>query len=547
MNCASLTEEHATLPDIIDQRAAVEPNRLFGAITRVDDNGKVHLRRVSYRDMSEAADRAAHWLLETLGRSESFESSAYVGPADLRYPILTMAAAKTGHKALLLSSWAPVTAHAKLLAAASCRHLLVAGDDADLVTAAQLATAGTETRLHPSPSLEWLLDGPPTARYPISMTIDQLRGRDYAVIHTSGSTGDPKLIAWKFNAVAAIQWLGKPECILPHGPTTLVKEVWKDKCHLLGLTPSHGVGLLALGPWAVYFNMPMILPPADRPLNPDIASQIFQHDLCEAAIMAPAHLQALTRDAGKVDALRHLHHVIWAGAPFPSTTIADAVRSRVRIECAFGSSEAALLALVPEHEDDYEWHNFHDLTGCQMRYFSEDLHEQILVRDPAFEKAQFVFQNFPDLDEFPTKDLFSRHPHRQNMWRFRGRKDDMITLSTGRNIEPAPLESAVASHSGVVAALVCGIGHTCPGLLVEAAVPPQTKQQAETLREEIWPTIDKANEEMDQHARIYKSMILFTSPKKPFQRADKGSVLRARTLKDYEAEIATLYKDHETE
>lgn len=289
----------------------------------------------------------------------------------------------------------------------------------------------------------------------------------------------------------------------------------------------------------------MILPPPDRKLNPDILSQIFQMELCEAAIIAPAYLQILSRDVEKVETLRELKHLIWIGAPFPSREVADAVRSRVHMETAFGSTEAALMSLVPEHQDHYEWLHFHEIVGAHMRHFSEDLYEQVFVRDARIEKAQFVFQNFAALNEFETKDLFSRHPEHENLWRFRARKDDLIVLSTGLNIEPCLLETAVSGHPNVRAVLVYGVGRTKPSLLIEEMNPPASPDELHRLREEIWSTIERTNEAANQHGRIQKSMVIFATPDKPFKRADKGSVQRQKTFEDYQAEIDNLYAQDE--
>lgn len=97
MDSSSALEEQATLPTIIDNRAATDPDRLFAAVTWVDDFGKVQLRNITYRKISDATNRAAHWLHERFGVSSDFKILAYAGPPDLRYHIITVAAAKTGH------------------------------------------------------------------------------------------------------------------------------------------------------------------------------------------------------------------------------------------------------------------------------------------------------------------------------------------------------------------------------------------------------------------------------------------------------------------
>ena len=72
--------------------------------------------------------------------------------------------------------------------------------------------------------------------------------------------------------------------------TCNVQEVWSNRCHWMGIPPCHMGGVLGLGPFNVYWNMPKILAPGDRPIDAIIAAQLFSEDICEAVFIAPAHL-----------------------------------------------------------------------------------------------------------------------------------------------------------------------------------------------------------------------------------------------------------------
>ena len=61
--------------------------------------------------------------------------------------------------------------------------------------------------------------------------------------------------------------------------------------------------------------------------------------------------------------------------------------------------------------------------------------------------------------------------------------------------------------------------------------------------EDIWPFVEKANQESPNFAKVAKPLILIASPKKKFARAGKGTVQRRTTLKLFEEEIDALYKD----
>ncbi|TVY34617.1 Non-canonical non-ribosomal peptide synthetase [Lachnellula occidentalis] len=520
-------ESNAILPSIVDLRARSHPDRLYGASTWIGADGKLQLRRITYRNLSDAVNLCCQWLETRFGKSEDYTTLAYAGPNDYRYLIVTMAAAKTGHKALLLAPWNSSLAQIKLLDACNCSIFLAAEDSAPVQN--EVMTAITAQRKMERTIL------------PFHKTLDELRDQDYVIIHTSGSTGHPSPMFYKYGAIAALKHLSRPEKFTPTAPTGNIAEVWSNKCHWMALPPCHMGGVLGLGAFNIYWNMPMILSPGDRPITPDIAAQIFAQDICEAAFTPPAYLHSLSRSPEHLEAIRKLKHVLWVGAPWTSIETANAIQSRVEIQAAYGSSEAGPFALIVEEQDDYAWLHFHPIMGASFRHASKDLYELVLEKRPEIQEAQFVFQNFPHLTEYRTKDLFSKHPTRDDLWRFRGRTDDILVLSNGRLIEPALMESNVAAHSNVRAALLCSDGKSKVGLLVEAVVPPTSVEGSAALVEEIWPVVVSSNVVMNVFGRVDKPLILFATKDKPFSRAGKGSVLKPLTLKAYDQELREMF------
>lgn len=55
------------------------------------------------------------------------------------------------------------------------------------------------------------------------------------------------------------------------------------------------------------------------------------------------------------------------------------------------------------------------------------------------------------------------------------------------------------------------------------------------------PTIEKINAYAPTHSRIFKEMIIITSPSKPLLYTPKGTLKRQATLDQYATEINTLY------
>ena len=90
-------DDQVLLPTLIDERARLEPERLYCAIVK-SPNGANGIIKVTYGDFVNAVNRCSWWLEKIFGKSESYETLAYVGSTDLRYAIITLAAVKTSHK-----------------------------------------------------------------------------------------------------------------------------------------------------------------------------------------------------------------------------------------------------------------------------------------------------------------------------------------------------------------------------------------------------------------------------------------------------------------
>lgn len=83
---------------VIDQYAREEPERAWVSIPRTDKLSDGYVD-VTYKQLANAVSHAALWLDASLGPGkDAFETFAYVGPKDLRYPVLAVAAVKVGRK-----------------------------------------------------------------------------------------------------------------------------------------------------------------------------------------------------------------------------------------------------------------------------------------------------------------------------------------------------------------------------------------------------------------------------------------------------------------
>lgn len=286
----------------------------------------------------------------------------------------------------------------------------------------------------------------------------------------------------------------------------------------------------------VYLDFVPILGPVDVLPSPDLASEIIKLDICRAALLPPSLVEAIAKNDEQLEGLRNLDLLLWSGAPLSSSAVGDKLRSYVTILCAYGSTEMGPTPLTMEDQEYFDWMNFNPIFGATFRHFSDDLYELVVVKDPKLVEAQFIFHIFPELSEWRTKDLWSKHPTR-DIWRYRGRSDDMIVLQNGAMVHPLHWEGIVMSHPQVTAALLYGNARSKAAWLIEVKSPPANDEERKQLIEDIWPAIETVNETGQVHGMVGKEGVVFTTRSRPMARAGKGSVQRKGTFQMYEGEL----------
>lgn len=85
------------LPMVADELAARDPGKIYCSFPRTSDV-KDGFRDVTIAELVNAANTAAWWLEGKFGRSDDFETIAYMGVVDIRYTIMFIAAVKCGYK-----------------------------------------------------------------------------------------------------------------------------------------------------------------------------------------------------------------------------------------------------------------------------------------------------------------------------------------------------------------------------------------------------------------------------------------------------------------
>lgn len=82
---------------VVDALVKSDPDRIYATIPLSSDLSQ-GFRDVTMLQVSQAVNKCAYWLENTIARTTVFETLSYTGPSDLRYAIIFLAAVKCGYK-----------------------------------------------------------------------------------------------------------------------------------------------------------------------------------------------------------------------------------------------------------------------------------------------------------------------------------------------------------------------------------------------------------------------------------------------------------------
>lgn len=92
------------IPNIVDHLAKVVPDGPSALYPNSPLTYEHGYRTVTYKDFANVINGLAWWLENSLGRSDNQDVLAYIGPNDIRYNALVVAAIKVGYLVRCLSS-----------------------------------------------------------------------------------------------------------------------------------------------------------------------------------------------------------------------------------------------------------------------------------------------------------------------------------------------------------------------------------------------------------------------------------------------------------
>ena len=400
--------------------------------------------------------------------------------------------------------------------------------------------------------------------YPYEKTFEAAKNEPLMVVHTSGTTSNPKPIIYTHDFAASYaRWI---QAEAPNGFQNAVSLVQSNRFFVTlpffhVSSPSEitfvtrranriQAGCLYAALFdAITSQTTIITPLAGVPPSASVIIEGLKRVESDALLLAPPFMEQIAKNTDMLDLVCSKVRYVAYGGGDVSKACGDAFSSRLILFSFIGSTETstypALRSVDNTSTEDWKYIHPHPASGLEFRPSVDGLFEAFIVRKPDPEEEQPVFKIFPELKEYPTKDLYSPHPARSGLWLYRGRADDIIVFKTGYLCNPIQLEQQLGDHPDIRSALMVGTGRYHSALLIEpvSGVWLTSDEARNSLIDYVWPAVQEANKAYPESARVQRSHILIVDVDKRLQRAGKGTVQRGPSIKLYEAELDKLYEE----
>lgn len=353
--------------------------------------------------------------------------------------------------------------------------------------------------------------------------------RPVVYIHTSGSTGFPKLIPITHQGLIS-------------GARSISGDLYVGDTVYGPLPLAHGLGAFLYIMWPLGSG---VLPTFVSTKSPITRESVVRHlELLEPCIafLAPAILEEifLAGESG-IRVLSRAKRVMYGGAPLRRSCGDALVSHGVSLITCYGMTEINSIGTMDfpsmNVREDWMYIRFHDNYNLHFLPVDDDPQVRELIVSPGRDASPAIM-NHADPVGFVTNDLWSPHPTISGLWKHVGRRDSVIVLSNGEKTDTKQIENLLLKDPHISRVVVFGSGHFLNGVILE---PAETGGTEFEFLNKIWPTVVHANEIVPKHSRLLREMVLVRSDVKPIVLTDKGSVKTNETLRLYSSEIEEAY------
>ncbi|OAL49441.1 acetyl-CoA synthetase-like protein [Pyrenochaeta sp. DS3sAY3a] len=505
-------------------------------------------RTITWKQYINAVNKLAYWLDEKLGKATNgIETVAYFGPDDARYAIILPVCIKTGRRVFIPDG--RMTKHGlnNLLEKTECKTWLYAEDE----KREGLLGSDLDLPKFGLPSLEWMLDSEEQESYPYDKTFEQAAHDGIVIIHTSGTTGDPKpiyLTHAMFSVTSTYLELSRR-----HWPQGLAYDSWIGKTCLCPCPPQWIAGMHTMVMSTTFLNTSTILLPINiTDLTPDIFKKVLQMNKVDGIKCPPHTIHNLYKDPETRALLKSLEFVGYLGAPL-DRAIGDDLCQYTRLTPLIGATENGdQLSVRPLDRKLWYTHDFVPENGHIMVPFdggdSEDLHELFIGNPKSGRKNPYQTavwnRQYNGSDRIETKELYApvKDLDGRTRWVFTARRDDLTKLDWLAKFHAQDIETRIQRHPDVKGVFVGGEGRPTPYVIIEVEEGVlERKSESQLLDELYFSVVSEANKADIEEIQIPKETVLIAKSEKPLKRNLKQGIVRKGVEKDYSEEIEKAY------
>ncbi|KAJ0114297.1 Bacitracin synthase 3 [Diaporthe amygdali] len=550
------------LPVIIDELAREDPDRPWGSIPRDDYDLSQGYADISYLSLANAINKLAWMLEKSVGRSETFETIAYLGTPDVRYHMMQMAACKTGHKVLYSSQLNSLSVHLSLMKNTDCKYLFSAiGVNVSDILKERPMDAFVV------PELDGLIDledkvphYPYTKKFEDALHDPSVQRETKPIVYTHAmiSTQDAQELLPDVCGRKHLQSLHKPG---------------KGVRFIMVTLPFHALSASFAMIMSVFGGGVFVPGFAHRAVRPEEICDILDYANVTQALFTPWMMDHIARQPNAQSYIEPFDSAMYCGANISDTT-AKIWAKWTTFQSAWGATETLAPPQLVGDVEDHEYVFFDPIySGIEFRdvettYTVDDgteipLYEMVFTISPgmasvaswhansgvdigaiASSKGSAVEKTKGGQPELRIGDIWTPHPDpkkSQFAWRFIGRADDIISFTSGVNYHPGPMEKLIKSRDGVSEVLILGRGHRQPLVMVELHAK-RGEFDDEIEKRKLWEScIEAGNSSVPAHRRVAYSHILVL-PIGSLIRTLKGNVMRKQTEHKFSAVISEIYE-----
>ncbi|GAB7340920.1 hypothetical protein MBLNU457_7271t1 [Dothideomycetes sp. NU457] len=538
--------QHRTLLNtVVEERASQTPHKTYAYVPKTEDI-EDGFREMSYHELHNAVMKMAHWLDTKLGKlpqtRESRECIAYIGPNDLRYSFLLLAADRTNRKLLIPLMYNSTEAQIRLIEACECSTVIAPASHVQWWDAVRAAKP--EIKYLEMTPLEHFYGTEDIAAYPYTKRFDNVYNEICYVIQTSGTTGFPKPLPQSHATIAFTSIAKWRNDNLPPDQRYATYSGWTTSLNVMPY--SWIAGIVATVYFPIILDQQVTVLPSSTP-QPVPTSLIRR--ACElvpsisAMLFTPMMLKQMVLEPESLKLLYSLGDIFFAGAPLDED-IGDMIAKHTRVTSIIGSTDigCGYPVLKNANNADWMWQRLEvDVPGSSWRlvHFTDDMYELVVDRDPDT-PLPWTYVH-PEMQTYHTADLFREHPTKKGYWKMCGRADDFVKLASMTKFNAISIESAVNRHSEVERCVVGGDARRSTFVILQPS--NQDYSSKEEALEKMWPGVETANQSIFSEARLKKVFAIVADKDRPIEITPKGTAQRRKALQDYEVEIQALYKD----